>query len=190
MTRLRALDADIEGALEPINVPAYVIDKHGIIRWINPAGRKVVGDVRGRQYTSVCAPEETRHAREVFAQKVVGGAKVTDVEGVLIDANGERIKVELSSVPLYSGGHIVGVFGEVINVEEDEERPPHPRLTPRQAEVLRLLERGHSTAKIAEELHLSLETVRNHIRHLMRALGVHTRLEAVAVARHGELVAS
>ena len=110
MSHLRALDADVEAALEPINVPAYVIDKHGIIRWINPAARKVVGDVRGRQYTSVCAPEETRHAREVFAQKVVGGAKVTDVEGVLIDANGERIKVELSSVPLYSGGHIVGVL--------------------------------------------------------------------------------
>src|SRR6266566_145367 len=163
MSHLRALDADVEGALEPINVPAYVIDKHGIIRWINPAGRKVVGDVRGRQYTSVCAPEETRHAREVFAQKVVGGAKVTDVEGVL---------------------------SEVVNVEEDEERPPHPRLTPRQAEVLRLLDRGHSTAQIAQELHLSLETARNHIRHLMRALGVHTRLEAVAVARHGELVAT
>jgi DNA-binding NarL/FixJ family response regulator len=56
--------------------------------------------------------------------------------------------------------------------------------------VLRLLDRGHSTAQIAQELHLSLETVRNHIRHLMRALGVHTRLEAVAVARHGELVAT
>src|SRR3954464_12261298 len=136
MSHLRAFGADVEGALEPINVPAYVIDKNGIIRWINPAARKVVGDVRGRQYTSVCAPEETRHAREMFAQKVVGGAKVTDVEGVLIDANGERIKVELSSVPLYSGGHIVGVFGEVVSVETAPERPTqHPHLTPRQSEV-------------------------------------------------------
>jgi DNA-binding NarL/FixJ family response regulator len=115
---------------------------------------------------------------------------VTDVEGVLIDANGARIKVELSSVPLYSGGHIVGVFGEVVTVEDESEPPSHPHLTPRQSEVLRLLDRGHSTAQIAQELHLSLETVRNHIRHLMRALGVHTRLEAVAVARHGDFVAS
>ena len=156
----------------------------------SPAARKLVGDVRGRQYTSVCAPEETRRARELFAQKVVGGAKVTDVEGVLINANGDRIKVELSSVPLYSGGQIVGVFGEVVTVETEPEPPQHPHLTPRQSEVLRLLDRGHSTAQIAQELHLSLETVRNHIRHLMRALGVHTRLEAVAVARHGDLVAS
>jgi len=187
---IHEVGGDLQNALEDVSVPTYLVDRTGIIRWINPAARRVVGDVRGRQYTSVCAPEETRHAREVFAQKVVGGAKVTDVEGVLIDANGDRIKVEISSVPLYSGGHIVGVFGEVVNVEEDEERPPHPRLTPRQAEVLRLLDRGHSTAQIAQELHLSLETVRNHIRHLMRALGVHTRLEAVAVARHGELVAT
>src|SRR5437763_14311734 len=117
MTRLRALDADIEGALEPINVPAYVIDKHGIIRWVNPAGRRVVGDVRGRQYTSVCAPEETRRAREVFAQNGVGGAKVTDVEGVRLAANGERSKVETSCVPLYPGGHIVGALGAALTAE-------------------------------------------------------------------------
>jgi DNA-binding NarL/FixJ family response regulator len=50
-----------------------------------------------------------------------------------------------------------------------------------------MLAQGYSTAQIAEELHLSVETVRNHIRRLFHALGVHSRLEAVAVA-HGQLV--
>jgi DNA-binding NarL/FixJ family response regulator len=59
----------------------------------------------------------------------------------------------------------------------------HPALTPRQSEVVRLLEHGRSTRQIAEELHLSPETVRNHVRALLRALGVHSRLEAVALAR-------
>jgi PAS domain S-box-containing protein len=190
MSRPSALDADVVRALEQVNVPAYVIDSYGIIRWTNPAGRRVVGDVEGRQYTSVVAPEETRRAREIFAQKVVGGTTVTDVSGVLLAANGDRITVEISSVPLYSGGHIVGVFGQVISVEAEDERPPHPHLTPRQTEVLRLLERGHSTPQIADELHLSVETVRNHIRHMLKALGVHSRLEAVAIARHGDLVAT
>jgi len=63
----------------------------------------------------------------------------------------------------------------------------HHALTPRQAEVLRLLEHGRSTDQIAEELHLSRETVRNHIRHLLQALGVHSRLEAVALARQEHL---
>jgi DNA-binding NarL/FixJ family response regulator len=49
--------------------------------------------------------------------------------------------------------------------------------------MLRLLEQGRSTKQIAQELHLSTETVKNHVRHLLRALGVNTRLEAVAAVR-------
>ena len=190
MSHLQAIDADVEHALEAINVPAYVIDAHGIIRWVNPAGKKIVGDVTGRQFTSVCAPEESRRAREVFASKIAGTAKVTDAEVVLVQEDGERIGVEVSSVPLYSGDRIIGVFGQLVNVDTEPDRPLHPHLTPRQAEVLRLLERGQSTQQIARELHLSLETVRNHIRHLLRALGVHSRLEAVALARHGDVAVS
>jgi DNA-binding NarL/FixJ family response regulator len=51
------------------------------------------------------------------------------------------------------------------------------------SEVLRLLEHGHSTKQIAAELTLSQETVRNHVRHVLHALGVHSRLEGVALAR-------
>jgi PAS domain S-box-containing protein len=190
MSRLREMDADVEQALEQINVPAYVIDTHGIIRWVNPAAQRVVGgDVTGRQFTSVVAPEETRRARESFAQKVVGNVAVTDDEVVIVQDDGDRVNVEISAVPLYSGGKIIGVFGQVVHVDEEPDRPPHPSLTPRQAEVLRLLERGHSTTQISGELHLSPETVRNHIRHLFRALGVHSRIEAVAVARHAHLAA-
>jgi DNA-binding NarL/FixJ family response regulator len=77
------------------------------------------------------------------------------------------------------------VFGQVPHWSaQHDTREPHPHLTPRQAEVLRLLEHGRSTSQIADQLHLSQETVRNHVRHLLRALGVNSRLEAVAVARH------
>lgn len=190
MSALESLDCEVEDALENINVPSYVLDEHGIIRWVNPAAIALVGDVRGKQFTSVVAPEETRRARESFAQKIVGSVEATDEEVVLVQDDGDRVNVEVSAVPLYSGGQIIGVFGQLVHVDEEEHRPPHPSLTPRQAEVLRLLERGHSTAQISGELHLSPETVRNHIRHLFRALGVHSRIEAVAVARHGHLAAT
>ena len=35
---------------------------------------------------------------------------------------------------------------------------------------------------IAEELHLSTDTVRNHVRRMLRALHAHSRIEALAVA--------
>lgn len=190
VSELAAIGGDVNAALESVNVPSYVIDRTGIIRWINPAARRLVGDVRGRQFTSVVVPEETRRAREHFARKIAGTARVTDTEVVLRGSDGERISVEISSVPLMQGHKCVGVFGQCADVKEDEDHPVPHHLTPRQAEVLRLLARGYSTNQIAREFHLSPETVRNHVRHLLRALGVHTRLEAVAVARREHLLAA
>jgi PAS domain S-box-containing protein len=189
MSGLLAIGGDVEEALERINVPAYVIDNTGVIRWLNSAGLRLVGDVRGRQFTSVVAPEDRRFAQQVFAQKVAGTASVTDAEAVVFDQHGDRVAVDISSVPLMRGERVIGVFGQVLH-EEAQPAPAHPALTPRQAEVLGLLEHGRSTRQIAQQLHLSPETVRNHVRAVLRALGVHSRLEAVAIARRDHLLAN
>jgi PAS domain S-box-containing protein len=183
MSELEAIGGEVEDAIDRVRVPAYVIDRHGIIRWINGAAERIVGDVRGRQMTSVLAPEERRRGREIFTRNLMGPPRGSDNRAVFLAADGERITMEVSGVPLEGGGHVIGVFGQVKEVEENQPPPPpHPSLTPRQTEVLRLLEQGHSTDRIADELHLSVETVRNHIRAILRALGVHSRLEAVALA--------
>lgn len=183
------MGADVEGALEHVNVPSYVIDRVGIVRWMNEAAREVVGDRVGRQFTAVVAPEDTRRARDLFARKILGNTKVTDAPVTVVDSDGGRVAVEISSVPLRRGEHVIGVFGQVSNVLEEPHAHPELPLTPRQAEVLKLLELGRSTTQIAEELHVSRETVRNHVRHLLHALGASSRLEAVALAR-GDLVAA
>jgi PAS domain S-box-containing protein len=183
MSSLEDMGGDYEGALAAISVPSYVIDASGVIRWLNPAARRLVGDVRGRHYTSVVAPEETRRARELFAQKILGTAEVTDTAAVLLDEDGGRVDVEISSVPLKRGGHVIGVFGQFADVPDQSEAAPHPHLTPRQTEILRLLERGRSTSQIAQELNISKNTVRNHIADLLGALGAKSRLEAVALSR-------
>jgi PAS domain S-box-containing protein len=186
VTRSHRIEGDVEEVLHRVRVPSYAVDEHGIIRWLNEAALELVGDVRGKQTTSVVAPEETHRAREAFAKHMIGSEDVND-SVVIIDQDGDRISVEVSSVCLFNGQRVVGVFGQLTDVEVDTTAPPHPHLTPRQAEVLRLLEHGRSTDQIATELHLSVETVRNHIRALLRNLGVHSRLEAVAVARQAQL---
>ncbi len=50
-------------------------------------------------------------------------------------------------------------------------------LTPREADVLELLQTGRSNAEIAQSLHVSVETVRTHARRVYRKLGVRTRRE-------------
>ena len=178
---MHAIGGDIHTALETVSVPAYLIDLTGVIRWVNPAAQRIVGDARGRQLTSVVAPEETRRAREAFARKIAGTEKVTDAPVVLVDPAGRRTSVEISSVPLVEGHRIVGVFGQI--GASRRSRPNRSRLIlPRPAEILRLLQHGRSTHQIATELHLSIETIASHPQPL-RALDVHSRLEAVAVSR-------
>ena len=64
-----------------------------------------------------------------------------------------------------------------------ETQPQRTSLTPRQREILSLLSAGASTDEIANELCISKETVRNHVRHILKALSAHSRLAAVAKAR-------
>jgi DNA-binding CsgD family transcriptional regulator len=61
-------------------------------------------------------------------------------------------------------------------------------LTERQQEVLALLAAGESTGAIAEALSISPVTVRNHVQRILNALGVHSRLEAVLLARETGLI--
>lgn len=62
-------------------------------------------------------------------------------------------------------------------------------LSGRELEVLQLLADGASTDDIAEQLSLSVHTVRNHVRNLTEKLGATSRIEAVAIAHRRGLVA-
>ncbi|HEY2742100.1 MAG TPA: LuxR C-terminal-related transcriptional regulator [Gaiellaceae bacterium] len=179
---LSGIPGDLHGALEEVNVPAYAVDRFGIIRWVNSAAKKLVGDVRGKQQSSVVVPEQAREAKESFLRKMMGTEKSTEGTVVVVGPGGERVQVEISSCALREGHRIVGVFGIVGHRTKSAQPSPHPHLTPRQNQVLHLLAHGHSTSQIAAELHLSVDTVRNHIRRMLRALGAHSRIEALAVA--------
>lgn len=52
-------------------------------------------------------------------------------------------------------------------------------LTPRQTDVLALLLQGKPNKLIARELNLSVETVKDHVAAVLRALGVNSRTQAV-----------
>ncbi len=62
-------------------------------------------------------------------------------------------------------------------------RPVHSPLTARQWEVLDLIGEGRTTDEIAATLVVSSETVRSHVKNILRRLDVHSRAEAAAVAR-------
>jgi len=115
-------------ALELIELPAYVVDRKGTLRWANRAASRL------------------------------GGDRADEVEAHLL----------VLALP--------------------REAAEKGELTPRQAEVLRLLGEGLSTEAIADRLGIAVETARNHIRAVLRGLGVHSRLEAVVAGRERGLL--
>lgn len=56
----------------------------------------------------------------------------------------------------------------------------HRRLSPREAEILRMVADGLSAPRIGERLHLSAATVKSHLQNLYEKLGVSERAAAVA----------
>ena len=150
---------------------------------MNAAAIALFGDRRGQHFSTVIAPEAQQLANEKFARKVIGGARTTSYDIAMLAHDGRRLDTEVESVRLEDDSEAFGVFG-IIAVEKFA-NPAAARdvhLTPRQLQVLKRLAGGGSTDMIAKELHISRETVRNHVRDLLRALGVHSRVQAVARA--------
>jgi DNA-binding NarL/FixJ family response regulator len=69
---------------------------------------------------------------------------------------------------------------------EYQARQAIEKLTPREIEVLQVLAEGLGSEGIAERLHISLRTQRNHMSSIFSKLGVHSQLQALVFAvRHG-----
>jgi PAS domain S-box-containing protein len=179
---------ELAEALDRVKFPAYVTDDQGRIRGLNLAAYELFGDLRGRFAASVVVPGDQAKAQSAIARKLIGG-EATDLQVSVVSPDGVVRKVEVSSAPLRREGRVIGVFGllHVIDIparREDRQR----RLTPREHEVLTHLVAGCSTDQMAALMGLSPATVRNHVKRLLRALGVHSRIEAVALARRDGLV--
>jgi DNA-binding NarL/FixJ family response regulator len=63
------------------------------------------------------------------------------------------------------------------------DRPEKSPLTAREWEVVELLHDGQTTDQIAQALVVSRETVRSHVKHIFRKLGVNSRGDAVALVQ-------
>jgi DNA-binding NarL/FixJ family response regulator len=70
-------------------------------------------------------------------------------------------------------------FGDDVGV------PGPDLMTPREADVLELLQKGCSNAEIANELHIGIETVRTHARNIYRKLGISSRRDLANLTRPG-----
>src|SRR3989442_8325747 len=96
----------------------------------------------------------------------------------------------VESVRAAASGEILFAPNELqrLLLERDTTRKPIEPLTSRELEVLRLLASGASSHSASETLGISTATLRAHVQNVLRKLGAHSRLEAVAEAARLGLV--
>ncbi len=177
---LRRIAPDLAPSIAKLTVPAYILDRNGIVRWLNQAAVEHFGDLRGMRISQIVEPAYAELARQEFTSKILGTTETTDATVAVRTVDGRSVRIDVSSTQLLDQGTVVGVFG----LADPAELPARVQtesvhLTPRQLDVLHHLATGLSTEKIAGVLGIAPETVRNHIRGILASLDVHTRLEAV-----------
>jgi DNA-binding NarL/FixJ family response regulator len=103
---------------------------------------------------------------------------------------GRGLTEVVESVRAAAAGEILFAPGELqrLLLESAASRKVIEPLTARELEVLRLLASGTSTTAAADSLGISTATLRAHVQAVLRKLGAHSRLEAVAEAARLGLV--
>jgi DNA-binding CsgD family transcriptional regulator len=184
---LQAVGVDLVTLFERLDAPVALADATGMLLWQNRASIAFFGDLQGRRFAGI--PPEYRHQMQTsLARKSMGLDQVSRDGLVLAGADGERKRIETVSFSLMNGDRLVAILGVVNAIADGSSHAGQERLTPRLHETLRLLADGLSTDEIATTLGVARETARNYIRRLLRALGVHSRLEAVVRGRETGLI--
>jgi PAS domain S-box-containing protein len=183
--------------VDSLVVPASLHDVEGRFVHMNAAAERASGnsnaELLGHHFTEMLPPEARENVQAQFRRAAERG-EPTDFETPFVDASGRLRGVRAQHLPVRDGDAIVGVLILAFEVRLQPSEPirlkPETRLTPRQREILNLVASGLSTAEIAEELTLSTETIRNHLRNALRELDAHSRIEAIATARRLGLLAA
>lgn len=136
------------------------------------AGRDVFGN---RCCYAGCMPSvmlrrgETVQKFEMQAHRKGGGPSTLRITSMTVDG-------DESSPPV-----VVHTFEDSRVPRQVVSRRPAP-LSRREREILGLVAVGLQNKEIAEKLGVSLATIRNHVHNILEKLGLHSKLEAVALA--------
>jgi two-component system NarL family response regulator len=118
-------------------------------------------------------------------EAIKAGANGYLLKEISVEEVAEAIRAVTQGQSLISpsmASKLLNEFNALVKKAEEKQQFPAPALTTREVEVLRLVAKGMSNREIAEELYISENTVKNHVRNILEKLHLHNRMEAVIYA--------
>ena len=154
--------------------------------------RMTLAELRSRRLDDLTPPHMLARLHERWARLMRYGAVSGPYEVGLPDGTQLEVIYYASSNAL-PGQHLIVFVPATWPDDElevvDEQRAPRSLptcLSPREQEVLLLIAAGAELQQIADELIISVNTVRTHARNALRKLGANNRAHAIALAmQHG-----
>ncbi len=83
---------------------------------------------------------------------------------------------------------LLNEFAAMARKDAQRQQAPPPRLTDREMQVLAHVAKGLNNRDIAQQLFISENTVKNHVRNILEKLHLHSRMEAVVYAVREKLL--
>ena len=91
LKELRRIAPDISPSVARLPMPAYILDRDGVVRWLNVAAVRHFGDIRGKRIAQIVEPEYATLARQEFAAKLLGTQQATEETVAVRTAEGRRV---------------------------------------------------------------------------------------------------
>lgn len=175
-----------EAALQSLQVDVLVIDVNlGDISGLDVLDRAVDANPQLRSIVLTFYEEA-----EIALAALRAGARGFLTKDVAIDELVEAIRGVSRDETWVSRRLLTPVLRELLNgrAPTTVTETPIGALTSRERQVLECMMAGMSRATIASTLYLSVNTVRTHAEHVLKKLGVHSAVEAVAIGLRAGLV--
>lgn len=192
--RLEDLDrrnGDLMEASEAVRHGVVIVEGRRCV-YANGAAERILGSDDGLRIERGCITAESSHADAELEHSIARLSKAESQEiwgGSFLCArpSGRRPYI-VHVLPVEANSFATLHSGRAMVIIVDPERQPEPPaillrrlygLTKAEAEVALLVMRGEGLTPIAEELSVSLTTVKTHLRHIFDKTGIHRQAELV-----------
>jgi two-component system NarL family response regulator len=126
---------------------------------------------------------------EDLYEAVKAGATGYLLKEISIEEVANAIRAVVTGQSLISPSMASKLLSEFNNLaKQAQQKVLVPKLTDRELQVLKLVAQGMSNREVAEELFISENTVKNHVRNILEKLHLHSRMEAVVYAVREKLL--
>lgn len=158
------------------------------VRMPGRSGVEVCGAIKAiSPSTGIIMLTASDEERDLYDSIKSGASGYLLKDGSTYDQVAEAVRLVAAGQSLISPSMATKLLEEFVQMSRGP-APAAGNLTARELQVLRLVARGQSNRQIAEELFISENTVKNHIRNMLEKLQMKSRMEAAMFAVRSNLL--